>query len=273
MEPTKKKRIVTKIVDVFCAEIEGKFKCFFQYVANDLSQMNSSVIRVFKRRYPMEYKPVVDDIVKDEVAFYAHTILKFGIEFGAWCKIGKSANIGEEALSEVIFGCAQDSKFISVTKVEIVDPLTNWFIWNINGPDINIGKLPKRYHDILEVGSVKSYLDILHRMKYGYYSYTMNEYRLLKRIPLPDVDSFTIIEDEKTGSKTYFHFYGEKAVRQIEVLPDKKIRLSEENPVAEDYSLTSKKFSDYIWQNPNFINEEDFDAIWNQDDNSKESEP
>lgn len=260
----KKKRIVTKIGNVFCAEIDGKYKCFFQYVANDLSQMNSSVIRVFKRRYPMEYKPKIDDIVKDEVAFFAHTILKFGIEFGAWYKIGKSADIGEEALSKVIFGCAQDSKFISVTKVEIVDPLTNWFIWNINGPDINIGKLPKKLHDILEVGAVKSYLDILHRMKYGYYSYTMNEYRLLKRIPLPDVDSFTCIEDGKTGKKTYFHFYGEKAVRQIEVLQCKTIRLSEENPLVGDYAVTKKKFSDFYWIHRNFITEENFEAVWNQ---------
>lgn len=38
------KRIVTKIGDVFCIEIDGKYKCFFQYIANDLEQLNSSVI-------------------------------------------------------------------------------------------------------------------------------------------------------------------------------------------------------------------------------------
>ena len=41
------KRIVTKIGYVFCVEIDNKYKCFFQYVANDMTQLNSSVIRVF----------------------------------------------------------------------------------------------------------------------------------------------------------------------------------------------------------------------------------
>lgn len=82
------KRIVTRIGNVFCAEIEGKFKCFFQYIAKDMTQLNSSVIRVFKTHYPMEYKPVINDIIKDEVAFYAHTVLRAGIYFNAWYKIG-----------------------------------------------------------------------------------------------------------------------------------------------------------------------------------------
>ena len=86
METTKKKRIVTRIGNVFCAEINNEHKRFFQYVANDLEELNSSVIRVFKPRYPMDYKPVIEDLVKDEVEFYAHTILKFGIVFNAWTK-------------------------------------------------------------------------------------------------------------------------------------------------------------------------------------------
>ena len=45
------KRIVTKIGDVFCAEIEGQCKRFFQYFAIDSTQLNSSVIRVFKQHY------------------------------------------------------------------------------------------------------------------------------------------------------------------------------------------------------------------------------
>ena len=73
----RRKRIVTKIGDVFCAEIDGEFKAYFQYVANDLTQLNSSVIRVFKKRYPMDYVPVIEEIVKDEVLFYAHTVLRW----------------------------------------------------------------------------------------------------------------------------------------------------------------------------------------------------
>lgn len=48
METIKKKRIVTRIGNVFCAEIDNECKRFFQYVANDIECLNSSVIRVFR---------------------------------------------------------------------------------------------------------------------------------------------------------------------------------------------------------------------------------
>ncbi len=58
------KRIVTKIGDVFCVEVDNEYKCFFQYVANDMTVLNSSVIRVFKEHYPIDYKPNLDEIVR-----------------------------------------------------------------------------------------------------------------------------------------------------------------------------------------------------------------
>ena len=70
------KRIVTKIGDVFCVEVDNEYKCFFQYVANDMTVLNSSVIRVFKEHYPIDYKPNLDEIVRGNVHFYAHTILR-----------------------------------------------------------------------------------------------------------------------------------------------------------------------------------------------------
>ena len=105
------KRIVTKIGNVFCAEIDDKYKCFFQYIMNDLVQLNSSVIRVFKRRYPMDYKPDMEEIVNDEVLFYAHTILYAGIMYDAWYKVGKSMNLGEEECRNVLFGYTNDTIF------------------------------------------------------------------------------------------------------------------------------------------------------------------
>ena len=78
------KRIITKIGDIFCVEVDNDYKCYFQYVANDMTVLNSSVIRVFARHYSIDYEPVFEDIVKDEVYFYAHTILRFGILYNAW---------------------------------------------------------------------------------------------------------------------------------------------------------------------------------------------
>ncbi len=74
------KRIVTRIGNIFCVEIDKQYKKFFQYVANAMSQLNSSVIRAFKRKYPIEWKPDMAVIVDDDVEFYAHTVLSAGIQ-------------------------------------------------------------------------------------------------------------------------------------------------------------------------------------------------
>ena len=84
------KRIVTKMGDIFCVEIDNGYKRFFQYIINDIEALNSSVIRVFKTHYPMDYRPIIEEIVMDEVEFYAHTVLRAGIVYGAWYKVGNS---------------------------------------------------------------------------------------------------------------------------------------------------------------------------------------
>ena len=128
------KRIVTKIGDVFCVEIGNEYKCFFQYIEKDLEQLNSSVIRAFKTRYPMDYKPVIEDIVKDEILFYKHTILRVGIEDGAWYKVGKSKELGLDGLSKVLWGTVHDYKATRVSpeegyiKLTKVNPIENWAI-------------------------------------------------------------------------------------------------------------------------------------------------
>lgn len=156
-----KKRIVTRIGNVFCVEIDEKEKCFFQYVANDMTMLNSSVIRVFKRRYPMEYKPNIDEIVNDEVLFYAHTILRAGIMYNAWYKVGTSKCLGDT--ENIMFRFFWD--FGSGR------PMTksyDWHIWKINTPFVKIGEMRKEYLHC-EIGCVLAYDDIVARIKTGRY--------------------------------------------------------------------------------------------------------
>ena len=81
------KRVVTRIGNIFCVEVDSKHKRFFQYITTDMSQLNSSVIRVFKKTYPIDWKPDMDVIVDDEVDFYAHTVLSVGIRNNTWYKV------------------------------------------------------------------------------------------------------------------------------------------------------------------------------------------
>lgn len=260
----KRKRIVTKIGDVFCAEVDGEFKAYFQYVANDLTQLNSSVIRVFKTHYPIDHKPVIEDIVKDEVQFYAHTILKFGIEYGAWYKIGKSKDIDETSLNEVVFGCTQDTKPIKENgsfKVLDVNPLENWYIWKINQQHIHVGILAQKYHNIVAPGAVISYNSILTRIKYGYYTNTSEIYEILKRHPLPEVDSY--LKTEEAGFSVYYHFIGEFTEKEVVLFNGEKTCLSKENPSVNGMTLRTAAFGETNWLHKNFITRQEFEDVWN----------
>ena len=161
MEKTRR-RIVTKIGDVFCIEIDGQYKCYFQYIANDFTQLNSSVIRVFKEKYPINYIPDIDTIIKDNVSFYAHTILKIGIVDNIWCKVGKSNTIGD--VSNIYFRNTDDEFMNPIPKISY-----NWFVWRIGEEFVTVGQLnddSRKY----ELGTVFHYSQIVKRIRTGNYS-------------------------------------------------------------------------------------------------------
>ncbi len=253
------KRIVTKIGDVFCTEIDGKYKYFFQYIANDMTQLNSSVIRAFKTRYPINYTPVIEDIVKDEVSFYAHTVLRAGIQYNAWYKVGKSAETGIDELNKVIFSLTCFNLYIP-PKLIPVNPLENWQIWHINDKFIEVGKLPEKYHEIVELGIVMPYNQIINRIKHGYYTAELDYYDIIKRIPLPYADSY--VKEEADDKTVYYHFLGQNVIRELIVENGKRIRLTSEKPDAGGHTMRKEIFSDTVWHFKNFISEEEFENAW-----------
>ncbi len=249
-----KKRIVTKIGDIFCVEVDNHWKCYFQYVSNDMTQLNSSVIRVFERHYALSEDPSLDEIVADKVAFYAHTMLAPGIDEGVWYKYGKSNEVDEPALKQVLFGTVCATKTNANMDVVDVNPLDNWRIWYVNQPAQNIGKLPKDLWDKIEVGSVFPYNYILDRIKYGYYRHTSPVFEIIKRIPYSSVDSYT--RREEGEAVTFLHFKGDSPVQEI--------RASSNNPAekAENDPLPLPKFWETNWQHKDFISEKEFNEAW-----------
>ena len=157
------KRIVTKIGDIFSVTLDNGNLRFFQYIANDSSNLNSSVIRVFKREYPVEYKFIPDEVVNDEVDFYAHTVLKFGIVDGAWQKVGKCQNVGDT--ENILF------RMYLKDAANYVDRI--WYAWYINKERFTIGKLSEEYREKSDIGLVLPYTDIVSRIKVGVMPGTM----------------------------------------------------------------------------------------------------
>ena len=256
------KRIVTRIGDIFCAEIDGEYKCYFQYIEKDLEQLNSSVIRTFKARYPMDYKPVIEDIVKDEILFYAHTILRVGIEYGAWYKVGKSKELGLSGLNNVMFGDVFNYKATPNLQLIEVDYLENWTIWKVNEERINIGVLPTEYYEIIEEGGVVPYDEVVTRFRIGYFKVTDKSYDIIKRRPIAGVNSYT--KHEIDGNECYFHFIGEDIYREIIVTPQGAIKLTQEEPEKDGYTFHAHKFWEINWAFKDHITEADFLTFWNK---------
>ena len=155
-------RIVTKIGNVFCVDVDNQYKRFFQYIADDMTMLNSRVIRVFKRKYPMDYIPKMEEIVKDEVDFYAHTIIKFGIQQNLWYKVGKSSELGD--VESILFRKSEDYAFSKEEKSY------DWYIWHIAQPTQSIGELTDKYKD-LDIGILIAYPNIVKRIKTGEYGF------------------------------------------------------------------------------------------------------
>ncbi|MFH3675605.1 hypothetical protein WAH59_20800, partial [Acinetobacter baumannii] len=74
------KRKNTKIGDIFVVKVDNDKKKYFQLIAFDLTQLNSDVIRSFKKVYPLEADIDLLEIVNGEVEFYAHCVTKFGLK-------------------------------------------------------------------------------------------------------------------------------------------------------------------------------------------------
>ncbi|MDT3738619.1 MAG: hypothetical protein RO257_03855 [Candidatus Kapabacteria bacterium] len=154
-----------RIGDIFSVKISENKKKFFQLIAYDLLQLNSDVIRAFKKEYPIDVIPEFSVLIIEEVEFYAHCIIKFGIKLNCWEKIGNILEVGKT--ENIIFratndyGHKQGEEPIRVSK--------SWYVWRINDNDFTeIGKLEGENRKA-EIGIVFDTYSIVHRMKTGQY--------------------------------------------------------------------------------------------------------
>lgn len=154
----KKKRIVTKIGDIFSVDLDGKKKRFFQYVAIDESQLGGSVIRVFKRKYDIDAEPSFKEIVNDDVDFYTHTSLKIGILEGYWKKIGRIADIGDS--ENIFFRSVGDFGSTNMKKSH------HWYVWKINHQPQYIGGLKENYKKY-DLGSIFASVVVANKIRTG----------------------------------------------------------------------------------------------------------
>ncbi len=164
-------RVNTKIGDVFSVKIDDQSKKYLQYIVNDLTQLNSDVIRAFIKVYPIDTNPDLSEIVKGEVEFYAHCVTQWGIKLGFWEKVGNVADVG--IIDHILF---RDTNDCGSKPGEQIEVSYNWYVWKIGDSDfLRVGKL-KGENRKSEIGIVISPDSILHRMRTGKYDFKYPKY-------------------------------------------------------------------------------------------------
>ena len=165
-------RVVTKVGDVFSVKLDNEMKKYFQLIAFDLTQLNSDVIRAFKKVYAIHATPTLLDIVNDDVDFYAHCVTKFGIRMHLWDKVGNISDVGE--LSKILFRGTND--YGAKVGGENIKVSHNWFVWHINDDKFTyVGNLEGENRKA-EIGVVVNPFDIVERIKTGKYNFVYLEF-------------------------------------------------------------------------------------------------
>lgn len=157
-------RTIIKHGDIFFANLCENKKKYFQYVADDERQLDSDVIRVYKKIYEKDESPDLTDIVKDEIDFYVHCIIKLGIQLGFWAKVGNLKEVGDINVifrDTYDFGRSEGDAPIEISK--------NWVVWRINDAEFTrVNELIGENRNA-EIGLVMNPKSIIHRMETGNY--------------------------------------------------------------------------------------------------------
>jgi hypothetical protein len=131
-------RANTKIGDVFSVKIDNNSKKYFQYIISDLTQLNSDVIRAFKKVYPIDANPELSELVNGEVEFYAHCVTKLGLKMSLWECVGNIADTGNT--TNILFRDTND--YGSKVGEEPIKVSNKWYVWRINDKDFTrVGKI------------------------------------------------------------------------------------------------------------------------------------
>ncbi|MCD0488056.1 immunity 26/phosphotriesterase HocA family protein [Pedobacter sp. MC2016-14] len=82
------KKLKTKIGDIFSVPIKETEKRYMQLIAFDLLQLNSDVVRCFSRIYSIGDSPNMEEIINNNVLFYAHCATDFGLKLICGQRLG-----------------------------------------------------------------------------------------------------------------------------------------------------------------------------------------
>jgi hypothetical protein len=167
-------RKVTKIGDVFSIKIDETYKKYIQYIANDLTQLNSDVVRAFTKKYSIHENPSLDEIINDNVDFYAHCVLKFGVKLNLWENVGSNQNIG--SFENILFRDTLD--YGHKVGENPIRNSNNWHIWKINDEKFtNVKKITEQIRKA-DIGLIFNPLGIVELLRNNKYPVNYPEFEM-----------------------------------------------------------------------------------------------
>lgn len=149
------KRIVNRIGDIYSVNVGSGKQRFFQYITKDSAAFNSQVIRVFKSKYSLDFVFDSDQVIHDDVDFYAHTIL-VGNQEKYWTKVGSCKDVGPT--DNIVFKADYGQR----------DNLS-WYIWTINHDIKFVGRISPEEMKHIYWGAIYPFSHIVEKIKNGKY--------------------------------------------------------------------------------------------------------
>ena len=120
------KRVYTKKGDVYEIKIDNTSKRYMQFIGLDWNQLNSCTFRVYKRIYPIDATPTLEEILNDTPDFYVHSYASGGIKDGVWSLAYRCKDVGD--ISGIKFRTAHDFRPNGVS----LDFYKEWRLWTFS---------------------------------------------------------------------------------------------------------------------------------------------
>ena len=118
------KRVYTKKGDVYEIRIDDTSKRYMQFIGLDWNQLNSDTFRVYKRVYPIDAIPTLEEILNDTPDFYVHSYASGGIKDGLWSLAYRCMDVGDT--SGIRFSSFQDME------IPNANIHRGWRLWYFN---------------------------------------------------------------------------------------------------------------------------------------------
>ncbi len=163
------KRVYTKRGDVYEIKIDDTTKRYMQFIGLDWNQLNSDTFRVYKKVYPIDATPSLEEILSDIPDFYVHSFASAGIKAGLWSLAYRCKNVGDT--SSIKFKTDEEDM---IPKEKRGEYCNRWSFWHFDERFDNRflyeGKMPQEWKSA-HLGYVYHPVNVLHRIIHGRFSF------------------------------------------------------------------------------------------------------